>query len=367
MVGVSHLEASLSHDMDLIRAKVREMATQCERSVLGAVEALVLGDGRKAYRVILRDRQVDDLEEQLDRLCLEFLVRQQPAAGPLRFAYAAIKISTELESIGDHAETIARRTLQFVPARPAISYDPFQEIAQASLSMLRDAVRAFVEGDAALARKTMLTEPVVDHMRRALDSALARRQRAGEIDLDALQLLSTISRRLERISDKSGNICAEALYAATGAFAKHRAPEVIRVLFVDQHNHCRSQMAEAIASTYNDPRLLFTSAGLDPRRVDPRLAPFLATKGLDISHQRQKAIEQIPNLEHYHVIVAFDEGAYYALRFRRAKSPTVCIEWPVEDPSTLEGTPEEVQAAYERAYTVITTQLTDLVEALFQE
>jgi phosphate transport system protein len=362
-----HLEASLQHDMNLIRGKVQEMTAHCERAVVDAVEALVRGDRQAAYLVILHDRQVDDLEEQLDRLCLEFLVRQQPAAGPLRFAYAAIKISTELESIGDHAETVARRLLQFEPARPAIRYADFQEIAQTSVAMLRDAVRSFAEGNADLARRTMLTEPTVDRMRRDLERSLARQQRAGELDPSAAQLLSTIARRLERVSDKARNICAEALYAATGTFAKHRAPEVIRILFVDQHNHCRSQMAEAIASRYDHPRLLFTSAGMEPRSIDRGLAPFLDSKGLDIASYRTKDIEHVPNVEHYHVVVGFDEGAYYTLRFRQARTRTVCIDWCVEDPSLVEGPPEVVEAAYERAYVFISDQLKDLVEALVRQ
>ena len=117
----------------------------------------------------------------------------------------------------------------------------------------------------------------------------------------------------------------------TGDFVKHKSPEAFRILFVDQHNHCRSQMAEAIASTMSHPRLLFSSAGIDPRPIDPRLPEFLAEKGLDLGRHSPKSLAQIPNLDHYHVVVAFDEGAYYALRFRR--TPTVCIDWPVEDPS----------------------------------
>jgi phosphate transport system protein len=360
-----HLEASLQHDMDLIRAKVREMGDQCDRALTGAVSALVRGDRQGAYVVVLRDRCIDDLEEQLDRLCLEFLVRQQPAGGPLRFAYGAIKISTELESIGDHAEVIARRTLQFAPARPDIPFGEFEEMARISAGMLRDAVRAFTEGDSELARTTMLTEPVVDRMRKRLDISLQRRERAGEFDLTTLQLLTTISRRLERVSDKARNICAEALYASTGTFVKHRAPEVIRILFVDQHNHCRSQMAEAIAGRYSHPRLLFTSAGLDPRGIDPRLGPFLAGKGFDIGHHRPKSFDQVPNLEHYHVVVAFDEGAYYAQRFRQGRTRTVCFDWVVDDPSLVED-PAAAESAYEGAFALIETQLKELVDALVQ-
>jgi protein-tyrosine-phosphatase len=202
-------------------------------------------------------------------------------------------------------------------------------------------------------------------MRRALDTDLDRRHDDGTLSLAPFMVLSKISRRIERISDEVRDVCAETIYMCTGDFAKHGSPEAYRVLFVDQHNHCRSQMAEAVAASLNQPRLLVSSAGLDPRPLDPRLPAFLRSKGLDLGQHRPKSIEQIPNLRHYHVVVAFDEGAYYALRFRR--TPTVCIEWAVADPSTAEGSPELVHEAYERTFEFISTQLKDLVEAILRQ
>ena len=361
----SQLEASLQHDMNLIRSQVREMSEQCARALDGALRALVGEERQAAYLVILRDQQIDEMEQQLDRLCLEFLVRQQPAGGHLRFAYAATKISTELERIGDHAEAIARRVLKLEQVRPAFAYDAFREMGEACLGMLRDAVRAFVENDAELAQATMRIERTIDKMRRRIDETLAEKEREGQIALEPFALMSTISRRIERVSDEVRDICAETLYMCTGDFVKHKSPEAFRILFVDQHNHCRSQMAESIASTMTHPRLLFSSAGIDPQPIDPRLPKFLAEKGLDLGRHSPKSLAQIPNLDHYHVVVAFDEGAYYALRFRR--TPTVCIDWPVEDPSALPGTLDEQRGSYERAFAAIRGQLQDLVDAIVRQ
>jgi phosphate transport system protein len=357
----SQLEASLQHDMDLIRKQVGTMAALCERAIVEATRALFTGEQQAAYLVILRDQQIDESEQQLDRLCLEFLVRQQPAAGHLRFAYAALKISGELERIGDHAEAIARRVLK-IEKRPDIAYGGFEAMGTTCLGMLRDAIRAFTGHDATLARQTMLVEETIDRMRRSLDEELRRLQRAGQLDVDAFALLVTITRRLERISDEVRDVCAEVLYMCTGDFVKHAAPEAYRVLFVDQHNHCRSRMAEAIATALAVPHMLFTSAGLEPRAIDPRLPLFLAAKGLEISHPQSRSLDQVPNLAHHHLVIAFDESAYYSLRFHR--TPTVCIAWSVPDPSVVDGTPEEVRAAYEATFTFIRTHLEDLIEAI---
>jgi phosphate transport system protein len=359
----TRLEASLQHDIDLIRTQVRKLAAQCERAIRTVLRALESGERQLGYVVILREQDIDESEQQLDRLCLEFLIRQQPAAGHLRLAYAAIKISSELERVGDHAESIARRILKLEPVRPAISLARFDEMGQASLAMLLDAVRAFDSGDAELARSTRLVEEKIDRMREALDEWLAEQHRSGEIALDAFTNLSAISRRLERISDEARDVCADTLYMCTGDFSKHRAPEVIRVLFVDQHNHCRSVMAEAIANELSLPRLLFASAGLEPRELDPRLPAFLAEKGLELpANHRPKSMDHVPNLSHFHVIIAFDEHAYYQLR--RQPTVNVCIDWSTIDPAEVRGTPEEVRAAYEQVFTFIRSQLQDLIGAI---
>jgi phosphate transport system protein len=362
---MTQLEASLQHDMDLIRSTVQEMSAQCERALRGALAALVDGGRQGAYLVVLRDQQIDELEQQLDRLCLEYLVRQQPAAGHLRFAYAAIKISTALERIGDHAEAMARRILRLDPARSAASVATLIGMGETSVGMLSDAIRAFITSDAELARRTMPIERVVDDQLRAIERNLEGEESAGQLTPKASGLLAAISRRIERVSDEVRDICADTLYMCTGDYVKHTSPEAFRILFVDQHNHCRSQMAEAISATLAHPRLLFSSAGLDPRPIDPRLSPFLHEKGLEIVRHRAKSIDQIPNLEHYYVVVSFDENAYYALRFRR--TPTVCIDWPVDDPSLLPGTLEETRGAYEAAFSAISEQLRDLVEAVVRQ
>ena len=92
-----HLEANLQHDLDAIRTKLLRMADLDEQALRSALQAVLTLDRQLAYSVILRDRHVDELETELDRLCMEFLVRHQPAAGTLRFVYSTSKIIKELD------------------------------------------------------------------------------------------------------------------------------------------------------------------------------------------------------------------------------------------------------------------------------
>src|SRR5207249_4692672 len=154
----SHYEETLQRDIKAIQAKVTKMAQLDERALRDSLKALVERNRQLAYAVILRDQYIDELEKEIDRLCLEFLVRQQPVALHLRFAYATIKINLELERVGDYAESIARQILKISSMNITFATERFVEIADLSVPMLRNAVLAFVTQDADLARDTMVTE-----------------------------------------------------------------------------------------------------------------------------------------------------------------------------------------------------------------
>ncbi|MBI5445782.1 MAG: phosphate transport system regulatory protein PhoU, partial [Deltaproteobacteria bacterium] len=135
----THLEQSLQRDVDRLRAKVIEMCDLVDKALRDCVKALVENNRQLAYAVILRDDLIDEKEKELDRLCLEFLVRQQPVAGMLRLAYSTIKINQELEQVGDYAENIARQSLKLGDLPTEVPKDRFVEIANLSITMLRDA------------------------------------------------------------------------------------------------------------------------------------------------------------------------------------------------------------------------------------
>jgi arsenate reductase len=172
----------------------------------------------------------------------------------------------------------------------------------------------------------------------------------------------TIARRFERVSDQAKNICEEVLYMCTGQYAKHKGTEVLRILFVDEHNSCRSQMAEGIANHLDQPRLVFASGGIDPRPVDPGTIKFMKDRGIDISRQTSKSVEQVPNLDHYQVVVALAKEAEKV--FPAPPTKTVTLEWTVQDPSKVTGSPEQVRAAYEATYQFICEHINDLSEAI---
>jgi protein-tyrosine-phosphatase len=292
-------------------------------------------------------------------------VRQQPVAGHLRFAYATIKLNLELERIGDYAESIARQVLKVSAWHDKLPLKDFKALADVSVPMLRNAVKAFLEQDADLARETMSEEEKADVLRANIDAELLQLFQDGTIPLPALTPLQTIARRFERVADQAKNICEETLYMCTGEYMKHKGAEVLRVLFVDENNSCRSQIAEGIANSVKKNGFVFTSAGLEARAVDWRTVEFLKEKGIDISRQTPKAVSQIPNLEHYHVIIALAKNAKKV--FPPPPTKTVGLDWTVEDPSARPGSLADVRDAYEQTFQYINTHVKELVQALVED
>jgi phosphate transport system protein len=290
------------------------------------------------------------------------MVRQQPVASHLRFVFAVIKINKGLERVGDYAESIARQVLAVTVLKPQPSYGRFIELANLSVHMLHDSVQAFVNRDADLARRTMEIEARADAMRNTINAELAELRMADLLPTAALGPLTGIARRFERVTDQAQNICEEVLYMCTGEFVKHKGSEAFRILLIDERNACLSQMAEGIGNALGVPRFVFSSAGTAPQTVDKRTLDFMAATGIEISRHSTKSLDQVPYWEHYQVMIALDEAGRRALPGPHTK--TVCLIWPITDPTKVEGSAEVVQAAFESAYQALDAQLRELVQAI---
>jgi phosphate transport system protein len=357
----THLEAVLQHDIDLIRAKLLEMLALDERALTRACQAFLKRDRQLAYSVILGDQDVDALDATLDRLCLEFIVRHQPAGGHLRFVYSASKIVNLLERCGDYAESIARQVLLLSSLTYEAPTEKFNEIANLAIPMLHNAVHAFVNRNVDLARTTMATEPRVNQVRDSLTSELVAWREEGRLPLEALPSLITVARRFERVSDQATNISEQALYFATGQYLRHRVREGFRVLFVDLTNGCLSRIAQVAATNYGAKRFTFDSAGLTAGVVEPQTIRFLTEKGTDVSRQPSKSVEQV-DMTDVQVVIALCKEAERA--FPQKPSKVLGIQWLVPDPSQARGSAAEVHQAYEATYQSLNNHVRDLVQAI---
>jgi phosphate transport system protein len=348
-------QESLQRDIDRIKEHVFKMSQQAQRALQDCIKAYLENNRQLAYAIILRDQHIDEKEKEIDRLCLEFLVRQQPVAGPLRFAYSTIRINLEIERVGDYAESIARQILKLHNSPNYQLKDQITELANLSINMFHDAIQAFIMQDIEQACRAKEVEITVDALRTELNNQLIKMLKGNDCSFDSAAPLMTIISKFERVSDQAKNICNETLYMCTGEMTKHPGAEAFRILFVDDNNSCQSQIAEAIALSFKEKKFIFSSAGIEPKPIDRSTIEFMKTKGIDLSRIAPKGIHQIPNLDHYQVIIALTPNAYQALP--KPPSKVVFLEWPVEPIS-------ENTQANEEIYNFLKSQIGDLINAI---
>jgi len=348
-------EESLQRDIDRIKEHILKMSQQAEKALQDCIKAYLENNRQLAYMIILRDQHIDEKEKEIDRLCLEFLIRQQPVAGPLRFAYSTIRINLEIERIGDYAESIARQILKLHKSPNYHLKDQITELAYLSIDMFHDSIQAFIKQDIEQARNAKEVEVTVDALRTELNNQLIKMFKENDCSYDSVAPLLTIISKFERVSDQARNICNEILYMCTGEMTKHPGTEAFRILFVDDNNSCQSQIAEAIALSFKEKKFIFSSAGIEPKPVDQATIEFMKSKGFDLSHIAPKGIHQIPNLDYYQVIIALTSNAYQSLSGPPSK--TVFLQWPVEPIS-------EALQANEEIYNFLKSQISDLINAI---
>lgn len=330
------------------------MGRRATRGLQDSLESFVHGNRQLAYSVMLRDTFIDALDQELDRLTLEFILRQQPVGIHLRFAAAVLKVNLELERVGDYAKSIAKQVLSLSRYEFTPPLNPFIELAARAIPLLEAAVDAFVRRDVAAARRVIAAEPEVEALRNGIGELLFLERQAGRIPLEAYTPLTNLARRLERVADQAKNISQETLFMVTGEYSKHKDSEIIRVLFVGATAAGPALLAETIGQALGDARFVFTGAVMEPNGGNAAVLDFLRAHGYEVSSAKLRTPDQIPNREFYQVVVALSPRAREA--FPPARARTVNLEWNFEDPTDLE-----------RTHSVLQNQINDLVSALLGE
>jgi phosphate transport system protein len=171
--------------------------------------------------VVDGDTRIDELELDVDAAAINLLALQQPMAKDLRFITMAMKISSDLERVGDHAVNIADAVQYMVEAPPFPVIPEIEEMVRLSTDMLADALHAFMEGDAAAAREILKRDDRVDELHDNNFRILLTHMMEDPRKITAGMDLLLISGNLERIADLATNICEEVIFLVEGRTVKH--------------------------------------------------------------------------------------------------------------------------------------------------
>ena len=212
--------------LEELTQRVLDMSRHVEAAIDLSVDALLERDAGQADAVLAGDSALDTLEIEIEHLAVSLLALQQPMARDLRFVIGAIKISGDLERVGDHAVNIAECALRLAGDRSSILPQPeIAEMASDARRMLSDAIDAFVRSDGALGRDVCRRDDKVDELHDATFRILIQHMRADPSTIPAALQLLLVARNLERVADLATNIAEDAVYLAEGRTIKHGGGE----------------------------------------------------------------------------------------------------------------------------------------------
>ena len=217
---VTAVPAEFETELAALKEKLLLMAGYAEAAVNRAVKALVRRDDDLARRTREEDDLIDVLEVEIDDLALRLLARR-PRPLELRLIAMAMKISNNLERVGDEATTISRRVLELSHEPQLQQASEVPRMAALALQMLKEALDAFVHGDPAKARAIVPRDRAVDEMNRRLHRELAALMAERPSSITRCLNLMVISKSLERIADHATNVAEEVVYLYEGHDIRH--------------------------------------------------------------------------------------------------------------------------------------------------
>ena len=357
---MSHYEQRLEADLEKIRGRVRGVGAEVEAAVTAAVHALLTGNRSRAYEIILHDLPINREVRSIDRDCHAFVARHLPSAGHLRFVSSVLRLIVELERIGDYAATICREAVQLSETPTGTVARDLELMADQSRRALNQAMRAWNEGSAELARGTVGMTKQAGGASHKVFADLLREGKKDPRPLKDLFALLVVFNRLDRVIAQAKNICEETLFAVAG---ESKAPKRYRVLFVDEKNDCQSQLAEAYARKAFPESGDYASAGWAPAAgLEPRCLLFMERHGLDASRLAPTLLEPIhEELASYYVIVSLAGDP--RPHIPEVPFHTALLEWDV-GPSADGLDQERAEKLLEETYKRIAHEIRGLMETL---
>lgn len=220
---MEHTSKNYEHELNELREKVLLAGGKVEEMIANAMNALTQCDSKMAQDVIISDREMNNLEKQIDELCVNILALRQPTAGDLRFIVTALKIVTDLERIGDLGVNIAERTLELLEDTQLKPYVHLPVLANMSQTMVRDALDAFVSLDTNLAKDVLSRDDAADDLTNKILSELITLMKEDSKNIYRGVRLISVTKYLERIADHATNVAEMVLFLVRGEDVRHQA------------------------------------------------------------------------------------------------------------------------------------------------
>ena len=216
-----HTDRLYENQLAQLRSTVLEMGGLVEDQITQAIKALVERDAILARATVARDHTVNRLDVEIDDLCIKLLALHQPAARDLRLITTALKITVDLERIGDLAEHVAERAIELADELPIKPYIDIPRMAELARDMLHKSLDAFVREDVDLALAVCLSDDSIDKLHEQLFRELLSFIRENPETTSRAMRLLFVSKYLERVGDHCTNIAEMVIFMVKGRSIRH--------------------------------------------------------------------------------------------------------------------------------------------------
>ena len=215
------MQRHFDRDIEDLKDLLLRMGAMVEDAITQSIRALLERDTSLAEEVIANDNRIDQMELEIDRLTLELIAKMQPAAVDLRFVAAIMKITPELERIADLAQDVCERVIELNREPPLKPMQAIPHLAQDAQTMVRQALDAFVRGDAALARQVIRQDDSIDQQTEQSFRELLTYMLEDPRNISRAIRLTFTGKYFERMADGATNICEMVVYLVEGKMIKH--------------------------------------------------------------------------------------------------------------------------------------------------
>lgn len=217
-----HTVKAFDEDITRLRGLIAEMGGLVEVALTEAIDALVRGNEEVATSVIARDKRIDTLEMEVDRLAVRVIALRAPMADDLREVIAALKIAGVLERIGDYGKNIARSALRVENRKKFEPLTLIPAMAEIAGEMVHDVMTAFAARDPQLAADVVARDAKVDAFYDSIFRNLLTHMMENPASITSAAELMLVARNIERIGDHATNVAEMVHYAATGTYLTDR-------------------------------------------------------------------------------------------------------------------------------------------------
>jgi phosphate transport system protein len=218
--------AIFDEELRTLKEKVLKIGSLVEMAIRHSVKSLVERDSDLARKVIEGDHRINALDVEIDEECIRLIALRQPMARDLRFITTAMKITTDLERMGDLAEDIAERAIELNEELQLKPYIDIPRMAEITEGMVRDSLDSFVRGCSRIPYEVIKKDDEVDNLNAQVLNELLFYMIQDPSTVSRATRISYVSKYLERIADHATNIAEMVIYMCEGKIIRHmKIPE----------------------------------------------------------------------------------------------------------------------------------------------